>query len=149
MKYDYYTREGIFYGCTIRSLMAIGITDRLDTSLRFHVSTSDFGRKTVRDFRREILIFESKSQQNRSEYRSLVFSPFHMYFNLIGETFELFDVNDSTVDISEYTSTQRFINGIYYALYGYLGTNRNIDGSAYVILSMLEKIFPLPDGVHI
>lgn len=151
MKFDYYTREGVLYGSMIRSLMHLEETDPLDTTRMFNVRKNGSGRVTVRDPNREIIIIEGRSQNNRSEYRNLSFCPNGSTFILIGVSFKYIDITDTSNEerLMELSRTQRFLNGLYYALYGYMGLGGHTDGSTYVVLSTLEKWFPLPNGVHI
>lgn len=151
MKFDYYTREGVLYGTMIRSLMSLPSTDILDTSLPFNVRRNNSNRVTVRDYNREVFLIEGKSQNNRSEYWNLSFSPNGSTFILMGESFKYIDITDSsnTERLLAFSNTQRFINGIYYALYGYYGLQGHIDGSTYVVLNVMERWFPLPKGVQI
>lgn len=151
MKFDYYTREGVLYGSMIRSLMNLPSTDPLDTSKTFHIRTSNSGRVTVRGPSREIIILEGNAQHNRSEYRNLSFSPNGTVFTLIGESFKYIDITEprNAERLMALSMTQRFINGIYYALYGCFGLQGHTKGSTFVVLSMLERWFPLPKGVQI
>ena len=151
MKFDYYTREGVLYGAMIRSLMNLPSTDILDTSLPFNVSTNRSNRVTVRDPHREILLIEGKSQSNRTEYRHLTFAPFGSIFSMMGESFKYIDITDKDNNerLMVLSKTQRFINGIFYALYGCNGSQGHTDGSTYVVLNVMERWFPLPKGVEI
>lgn len=152
MKFDYYTREGVLYGAMIRSLMSLPSTDILDSSLHFNVRRNNSNRVTVRDYNREVLILEGNTtQRNRTEYRNLSFSPNGSTFTTMGVSFIYIDITDpsNTECLMALSNTQRFINGIYYALYGYYGTERHIDGSTYVVLNTMERLFPLPKGVQI
>ena len=151
MKFDYYTREGVLYGAMIRSLMSLPSTDILDSSLHFNVRRNNSNRVTVRDYNREVLLIEGKSQNNRSEYRNLSFSPNGSIFTMMGESFKYIDITDlsNTERLLALSNTQRFINGIFYALYGHYGLQGHIDGSTYVVLNTMERLFPLPKGVQI
>lgn len=151
MKFDYYTRQGVIYGSMIRSLMNLEDTDPLDASTIFHISRGGNGRVIVRDPCRDIIIIEGKSQNNRSEYRSLSFSPNGGIFTMMGVSFKYIDITEeqNAERLMALSKTQRFINGIYYALYGCYGLQGHTDGSTFIELSRLEKLFPLPDGVQI
>ena len=151
MRFDHFTREGVLYGAMIRSLMSLPSTDIFDSSLHFNVRRNNSNRVTVRDYNREVLLIEGKSQNNRSEYRNLSFSPNGSIFTMMGESFKYIDITDSsnTERLLALSNTQRFINGIFYALYGHYGLQGLIDGSTYVVLNTMERLFPLPKGVQI
>lgn len=151
MKFDYYTREGVLYGTMIRSLMSLPSTDQLDTSLLFIVRRPGSLFVVVRDQHKEAFIIEGWTQNNCTKYRNLTFAPNGSTFTMMGESFKYIDITDSsnTERLMELSSTQRFINGIYYALYGYYGLHGHIRGSTNVVLNVMERLFPLPEGVQI
>lgn len=152
MKYDYYTQQGLLYGHNIKALVFLrdfGSTDEYDDTLLFHVRASSWNRVNIRNHQRESIIIEAKSQKNGTQYYNWEFSPRGTSFSVHGSVFQYFDVTDSTVDISNYSSTELFLNGVYYALYGYKGHYNLIDGSLFIIMNHFEKLFPLPKGVQV